>query len=177
MKLYVVRHGQTVWNADNRICGQTDIELDETGILQAQALGRDKKLDEVDIIITSPLKRACRTARFIKGDRDIPIITDIRLTEQNYGIYEGMDRGTPGFLENKTNFAYNYPGGGESMLRLGHRIYSLLEDLKEKYPGKTLLLVCHGGVCRMIRTYFQDMTNKEFAAYSPDNCSLAEYDM
>ena len=57
------------------------------------------------------------------------------------------------------------------------RLYPLLREIKEKYPDKTVLLACHGGVCRVIRTYFMDMSNEEFASYSPANCSLERYEL
>lgn len=174
MRLFVARHGETLWNAENRICGLTDIDLTEKGLRQAGKLSEDKRIGDVDIIISSPLKRAVATANTARGTRNIPVIIDNRLVEQNYGIYEGADRKTPRFLENKGNFAFKYPGG-ESMLQLGQRVYNLLDELKEKYSDKTVLLVCHGGVARMIRTYFEDMTNREFVSYSPENCSISEY--
>ena len=96
------------------------------------------------------------------------------MIEQNYGIFEGLDRKNPDFLANKRQFATRYPGG-ESMLDMAGRIYPLLREIKEKYPDKTVLLACHGGVCRVIRSFFLPMTNEEFASYSPENCSLECY--
>ena len=52
-----------------------------------------------------------------------------------------------------------------------------IEEIKEKYSDKTVLLVCHGGVCRVLRTYFVDMTNDEFFHYSPGNCDMQEYEL
>ena len=103
-------------------------------------------------------------------------ITDPRLVEQNYGIYEGMDRQTPGFLANKRHFAYRYPQG-ESMMDVCHRIYGLLEDIKRDHEGKNVLLVCHGGVMRLIRSYFEDMTNDEYFHYSEPNASVREFEL
>ncbi|MBR7101581.1 MAG: histidine phosphatase family protein, partial [Clostridia bacterium] len=57
------------------------------------------------------------------------------------------------------------------------RVYSFLNELKEKHPDKTVLLVTHGGVCRVIKTYFEDMTNEEYFNYSQDNCALAVYEL
>ena len=106
----------------------------------------------------------------------LPVITDARLVEQNYGIYEGMDRQTPGFLANKRHFAYRYPGG-ESMMDVCHRIYGLLEDIKREHDGKNVLLVCHGGVMRLIRSYFEDMTNDEYFNYNIDNATPVLYEL
>lgn len=176
MKLYVTRHGETSWNVENKVCGVTDVELTEKGREQARELAEAVNSRHIDIIISSPLKRAVETSRIIAEGRDIPILTDQRLTEQDYGIYEGVDRKDERFLANKRNFAYRYPGG-ESMMQVAHRTYGLIEELREKYPDKTVLLVCHGGVCRVMNTYFRDMTNDEFFYYSLVNCMLEEYEL
>lgn len=52
----------------------------------------------------------------------------------------------------------------------------LMEEIKVKYPEENVLLVCHGGVCRVINTYFRDMTNEEFFHYSLGNCIIEEYE-
>ena len=174
MKLFVARHGETSWNALNRVCGRTDLPLTENGLRQAQLLAdRTEKL-KIDLIISSPMLRARQTAMPAAQRLGLPVLTDERLIEQNYGIYEGVDRKDPGFLGNKRQFAYRYPGG-ESMMDVAYRVYSLIEELKVKHPDKNVLLVCHGGVCRLIRTYFEDMTNEEFFRYSEENANVREY--
>lgn len=176
MKIFVARHGQTSWNKENRICGLTDLELDEEGRLQAEALAEKLKDKDISVIIASPLKRAMETAGYVSKTVNVPVITDERLIEQNFGIYEGADRKDEGFLNNKRNFAYRYPGG-ESMMQVAYRTYSLIEEVKRKYAGKNVLFVCHGGVARVINTYFRDMTNEEFFNYSMENASYVEYEM
>ena len=176
MKLYVARHGQTVWNAANRVCGITDVELTEKGIEQAQELAKLVAEAKVDMILTSPLVRAMDTGKIVSEYCNIPMMVDNRLIEQNYGIYEGVDRKNEEFLANKRNFAYRYPNG-ESMMQVAYRIYGLLEDIKEKYSGKDVLLISHGGVCRIIETYFNDMTNEEFFNYTLKNAQLKIYEL
>lgn len=109
------------------------------------------------------------------GKKNVPLYKEELLIEQNYGIYEGVDRKDPQFLNNKRNFAYRYPGG-ESMMQVACRIYGFLERIKEKYPEKNILLISHGGVCRIIRTYFTDMTNEEFFHYTLENAKCEEYE-
>ena len=108
MKIYVARHGETEWNKLNKICGLTDIELTDEGRKQAQILAERLKDTDISVIIASPLKRAVETAGYVSEVLGIPIITDERLTEQNYGIYEGTDRRGEGFLNNKRNFSDGY---------------------------------------------------------------------
>ena len=174
MKLFVARHGETEWNALNKVCGRMDLPLTENGLRQAQLLAdRTEKL-KIDLIISSPMLRARQTAMPAAQRLGLPVLTDERLIEQNYGIYEGVDRKDPGFLGNKRQFAYRYPGG-ESMMDVAYRVYSLIEELKVKHSDKNVLLVCHGGVCRLIRTYFEDMTNEKFFRYSEENANVREY--
>ena len=176
MILYVARHGQTQWNAENKVCGLTDQPLTAAGIAQAEALAEQAVPLGIDLILTSPLRRAHRMADIIAARCGAEVIVEDRLIEQNYGIYEGASRQDPGFLAAKRQFPCRYPGG-ESMLDMAGRLYPLLREIKEKYPEKTVLLACHGGVCRVIRSYFLDMTNEEFASYSPANCSLERYEL
>ena len=176
MKLYVARHGQTRWNAENKICGRTDLPLTEEGLRQAEELaGRMKDL-AIDRIIASPLARALHMAKIISDHCGAPVSVDKRLIEQDYGIFEGLDRGNPEFLANKRQFAVRYPGG-ESMMQLAGRVYPFLKELRREYPKENILLVCHGGICRVIRTYFVDMTNEEYFSYSPDNASVECYEL
>lgn len=120
--------------------------------------------------------RARQTAGAVAEKCGLPVLVDDRLIEQDYGIYEGVDRYDSGFLSNKRHFAWKYPGG-ESMMQMAHRVYSLLEDVKRDYAGKNVLLVCHGGVCRVIRTYFEDMTNEQYFHYCEENANIREYEL
>lgn len=179
MKFYVARHGQTEWNALNKICGRTDIPLTEVGEEQARAMGAKLKGKKIDLVVVSPMIRAQQTARIAAQEAGIPesiMVTDERLIEQDYGIYEGMDRLTEGFLNNKKNFACKYPGG-ESQLLVAQRTYNLIDELRKLHPDKNILLVCHGGVCRVINTYFNDIKNEDFARWGAANSSFIEYEI
>mgnify|MGYP002622523815 FL=1 len=174
---YFARHGQTVWNVANKICGATDIELTEKGHTQADELGEKIKAEgvKIDEIICSPLIRAQETARHISEATGIPMRVEMRLKEQNFGKYEGTPRNGEEFQIAKTHFAQRYEGG-ESMLEFCHRIYGLLEDIKEESDEKVYLLVAHNGVARAVQSYFTDMTNEEFAKFGIKNCELVKYE-
>ena len=174
MDLYVARHGQTQWNVDLKVCGRTDIPLTQIGLEQAQLLAQDAVGRGIDVIISSPMLRAQQTAGAVAQALGLPVLTDGRLIEQDYGACEGVDRLDPVFLACKRNFGTRYPGG-ESMLDLACRVYDLLDEIPVKYAGHTVLLVCHGGVMRSIRTYFEDMTNEEYFGYSASNATLTHY--
>ena len=176
MKIYSTRHGQTEYNRLDLILGSTDIPLNETGIEQAEILASNVALiKSLDIIISSPMLRAKETAMKVAERCNIPIIIDERLREWNYGEFEGKSRYVDGFADNKLEFAVRMGKSGESMIQLSHRVYSALDDIIEKYNNKNVLIVSHGGVCRVIETYFNDMTAKEFSGWFMGNCQLIEY--
>lgn len=176
---YFTRHGQTIWNVENKICGATDIALTDLGHQQAIDLGSKIAQEnlEIDEILYSPLMRAADTAKHISQMTGIPARVEYRLKEQNFGKYESTPRNGEEFRKAKENFVYRYEGG-ESMLQLCQRIYNLLDDIKKEAntSGKTYLLVAHNGISRAIESYFRDMTNEEFAAFGIKNCELRRYE-
>lgn len=173
--IYFVRHGQTHWNVANKICGATDIDLTETGHKQAIETGRIIAEGDYDIdeILCSPLMRAEKTAMHIAQMTGIPCKVEPALKEQNFGKYEGTPRNNPEFHEAKKDFINDYDGG-ESMAQMFQRIYNLLDRLKK--DDKTYLLVAHNGIARIVKSYFNNMTNEEFAAYGIDNCAILRFD-
>ena len=137
---YFVRHGQTVWNVENKICGATDIELTELGHEQAMELGRKIKEEgvKIDEILYSPLVRAKETARHISEVTGIPMREEMRLKEQNFGKYESTPRNGEEFKKAKQNFI-NHFEGGETMLHLCQRIYNLLDDIRKEADDRVWL--------------------------------------
>ena len=175
-QVYFTRHGQTFWNVENKICGATDIGLTELGHKQAEELGQKilKEGIKIDEILYSPLSRAADTAKHIGKVTGIPMREEIRLKEQNFGKYESTPRHGEEFEEAKQNFIYDFDGG-ETMLQMAARIYSLLDELKEQ-TDKTYLLVAHNGISRIVQSYFYNMSNEEFAAFGIKNCQIVEYE-
>ena len=174
--VYFTRHGQTVWNVENKICGATDIALTELGHEQARALGK-KILDEglcIDEVLYSPLARARDTALEIAGITGIPVREEMRLKEQNFGKYEATPRNGAEFQEAKRSFI-NHFEGGETMLHLAQRIYNLLDEIRAESGEKTYLLVAHNGIARVVHSYFHDMENEEYSAFGIRNCEIREY--
>lgn len=175
--VYFVRHGQTVWNVENKICGATDIPLTELG--HQQAIETGKKIVEegiqADEILYSPLSRAAETARHISEITGIPARMEPRLVEQNFGKWESTARDGKEFKKAKEDFCCRYDGG-ESMLHLAQRIYNLLDDVKAESDEKTYILVAHNGIARMVQSYFYEMTNEEYAAFGVKNCAVLRYD-
>jgi broad specificity phosphatase PhoE len=175
MRLFVTRHGQTEWNVADLICGVTDVALTELGVAQAHDLAERLSTYQIDRIYVSPLKRAVATAEIVAGARGVGFTVDSRLTEQNYGIFEGVYRKDARFLAAKRNFLCRYPGG-ESAGLVAQRVYNLIDEVKERFAEQNILFVTHGGVCRVIETYFNDLTNEDYFRFGIKNCELKIYD-
>lgn len=175
--VYFVRHGQTIWNAENKICGATDIALTALGHEQAINTGEKIKQEHIlaDEILYSPLIRAKDTAMHISEITGIPAREEERLREQNFGKYESTARNGAEFAEAKKQFLCRYEGG-ESMMHLAQRIYNLLDEIKEQSDDKTYILVAHNGIARVVQSYFYEMTNEEYAKFGIDNCTILRYD-
>ena len=173
--LYFVRHGQSEWNVADRICGSTDILLTAKGHEQAIEAGKDilNKGIKVDQILYSPLQRAKDTAIHISEMTGIPAKEEPRLIEQNFGKFEGTSpRKAPEFVAAKLQFVQSYEGG-ESMLKLAQRIYNVLDELKA--DDKVYMIVAHNGIARVVKSYFEDMTNEEYATFGVPNSEVIEF--
>lgn len=175
--VYVTRHGQTIWNVENKICGATDIALTDHGHKQAEEAGQYIKEEgmQIDEILYSPLIRASETARHISEITGIPMRMEPRLKEQCFGRFEAAPRDSQEFLAAKAHFLDRY-GDGESMIQLCHRVYALLDEVKAESEQKTYLLVAHNGIARAIHSYFTEMENEEFAKFGIKNCEIRRYE-
>ena len=181
MKLYIVRHGQSEYNAAHLVCGSSDAPLTEKGRDQvaetALMVGEIHKQHPIDLIIASPLQRALDTGRAIQAAcPGVPLIIDERIKEIDFGESEGLSTRDQGFQNRKAQFPYVH-GDGESMLRFIHRIYSFLDDIRVRYADKTILLACHNGIARATYSYVNSMTNEEFFTYVVKNAAMIEYDL
>ena len=175
-RFYFVRHGQSQWNVENKICGITDIALTDRGREDAEKAADtiiEKKL-QIDQILSSPLIRAYETAEIISRKTGIPLRKEERLTEQAFGRYEGTPRNGEEFRLAKMRFAESY-GGGESMLKTAHRVYSLLDEITSQ-EDTVYLLAAHNGLARIVESYFRDMTNEEFSAFGIGNAEIRCYE-
>ena len=165
MKIFITRHGQTEWNALGRLQGRKDIELNEVGKEQALTTGEKIKDEKIDIIITSPLKRARKTAEIINETVKCNIIFEDSLKERGYGIFEGMIRKEINDELINSDILNNYYINKEykeieTIQSLCSRVWKLLDNLKPKYKDNNILLVTHGGTIRAINGYFNGINEK-----------------
>lgn len=176
MRLLVVRHGRTDWNDLKKVQGLADIELNETGKMQAKEVGKSLENEKIDLIICSPLKRTRQTANIINEGKNIDIIYDERIKERDFGEFEGLNRKEFDYLGYWT-YSKNYKyENAENIQVFFKRIFDFLNDIKEKYKDKTVLLVIHGGVSVAINAYFEGLPKEnEPTKNALQNCQVKEF--
>lgn len=153
IKLYLVRHGETVANKAHILQGQTDGELNETGRAQAREVREKMKGSAIDVYVASDLQRAIETCRIIAGDDRKNVVTTPLLRERDWGGFTG--KYIPD-LENQT-----WPDDIESLEELKSRARNFLTWLKVTYPDKTVLAVGHGIINKAIQSvYFRKPMNE-----------------
>ena len=173
MRVDFTRHGETEWNKADFICGRTDISLTERGLMQAKELA-DKLPEDIGYILCSPLLRARQTAAACAARLGLEPVIDDRLREWDYGDFEGLHRSAEGYMAAKLEFGVRMPNG-ESVFDLAGRVYPLLRELPQRYD-KNVLIVSHGGICRITEAYARGMTREQFADFYMGNCELRYFD-
>lgn len=184
MILHIIRHGETDWNTRKQLQGRTDISLNERGRELAELTGRGMADMPIDLVISSPLKRALETARLLVGDRKIPITTDERLIEISFGAYEGLRSGEEDYEIPDRDFIYFFtspdkymvPPGGESICDLYNRTANFMEELvnRTELADKTVLISTHGAAKQALLNYQREFERKDFwAGGVSKNCSIA----
>jgi len=149
--IYFVRHGETDWNREGRIQGQSDQPLNETGRSQARALAEVLEPVSFDVAYSSDLERAYETASILLTGRDIVINTSAALRERDFGSWEG--RLVPELAAERQLLGQAWPEtgappGGESIADLDRRVVQVVSAIAADHNEDTVLVVSHGGVIR-----------------------------
>ncbi|MEJ5995248.1 histidine phosphatase family protein [Pedobacter sp. Du54] len=182
LKVYLLRHGETTYNADgNRYCGRTDIDLTEKGLAQANLANTLLKDVQFDAVYSSPLKRAKITAAIASGDN---VITDDRLIEADFGVWEGKTR-EQFIIENEelwTNWSTdpqlsNAGGTGESGQAIVERVDDFFKEIYKKHPNGTILAVAHNGVNRLYMAHKLGMPLKNYRQLAQENSSITLFEL
>ncbi|KAG2719860.1 hypothetical protein I3760_02G010800 [Carya illinoinensis] len=158
-EIVVVRHGETEWNADGRIQGHLDVELNDSGRQQASAVAdRLSREGKISVVYSSDLKRALETAQIIASCcGELEVIKEPNLRERHLGDLQGLvlreaAKLSPEAYQALSNHKTDQeiPGGGESLDQLYGRCTSSLERIGRKHKGERVVVVTHGGVVRSL---------------------------
>lgn len=172
MKMYIIRHGQTPWNARKCLQGRSDVDLNENGIYLAELTGKALRDVTFDMAFTSPLIRAKHTAQCILAGREVPIIEDERLIEISFGIYEGCcyaeeNRQVPQqWIENFFHAPQDYVAapGGESLDDVEKHTRDFMEDIcsRKELQDKTILVSTHGCALRGLLNSIRESNREDY---------------
>lgn len=175
MNLYVIRHGQTNCNKENKYNGKLNEDINEIGIQQAKLVQEDIKKLNIDLIICSPLLRAKHTCNIVNVN-NIPIIFDKRIEERDCGKLTGEKLGEFYYTDYWNYYSNKRIDGLETIQELFDRVANFLDEIKEKYKNKNILLVTHGGVARGIYFYFHEIPEDGMLEpFGSANCGVKEY--
>ncbi|MDO5744582.1 MAG: histidine phosphatase family protein [Micrococcaceae bacterium] len=144
MKIGFIRHGQTNWNAEDRLQGSSDIPLNELGKQQAREAVAVLGAGAWDVVVSSPLSRARQTAEIIASGLGLELGQCYgELTERDYGQAEGLR------VEESEKLWPNKTGGGiETLESVVARGRSAIERIAADFPGRNVAVVCHGTIIR-----------------------------
>ena len=176
----LVRHGETDWNAERRLQGHTDIDLNDHGKKQAAQMAKAIKAInlEFDVLYTSDLLRAAKTANAIETVFNIHAVKDASLRERHLGALQGLTTDEAPQVEPELwNIHLQRElehdlRGGESINQFAKRIHTALERIKDLHRGKTILLVSHGGALDMMYRMASKQDLRAEKAVSVPNASL-----
>lgn len=182
MLLYIIRHGETQWNVEGRLQGQSETELNENGIRLAKITAEGLRDVPFDFGITSPLGRAKMTAQIILGERDVPLYEDARIQELSFGSWEGLGCRKENYQIPSEHFGDFYTDplrfqpadDGETIAQLCERTKAFYQELirKEEYQDKTILIASHGCATRAILQNVYTDNSDFWHGGVPLNCAV-----
>jgi broad specificity phosphatase PhoE len=151
-RLTIVRHGETEWNVAMRLQGKQDSPLTKLGRKQAEHAAKALRQRQFNVLFCSDQGRAVETAKIIIVYHNLELNLNVNLRERNFGIMEGLTRDEvaikypevhEGYMKRKSHFQVPE---GESLVQLYSRVTSELQSIAEKWEGKNILVISHGGV-------------------------------
>ena len=181
-RVYIVRHGETEWNAQGRIQGHTDVSMSERGRQQARALARRLAGISFDVVFSSDLSRTRETAEIILGERKTPRHATPLLREYHKGVFEGLTvheyskRYPELYLASLVNDLDFAPTGGESIRQTSARLAAFVAQLRAHHLDDDVLVVGHGGSLRSAIVALMDLPLEANWKFIMGNCALSIFD-
>lgn len=177
MKLYIVRHGATEKNKYGLVQGQTEADLSEKGISDAKELQELISSLDIDVVISSPLKRAKDTAKIIT-DNKYPINIDDRIIERNWGLCEGVSIDNVDTVKCWNVFINTDDNFIEPVQDFMKRINEFIEDIRFRYEDKKVLVVTHSAVMRAMHYCLNGIPEDgDLSKIEIPNLRIMEYDI
>ena len=181
-RLWLVRHGETDWNAEGRYQGQTDIPLNAAGLAQAQALLPMFVGLPIAAIYSSDLQRAATTAGLLGAALGKPVSRHRGLREAGLGLWEGML-----FSDIQVVYAAEWearrrdplnarPPGGETLLEVAARGAAVADEIAQRHPGQQVIVVSHGLLLAAILCRGRGLPLSEAFHHIPANCCAEPVD-
>lgn len=181
MRLIVVRHGETTYNAEKRFTGQADVPLSPPGERQSLSLGQYLAIARIDVIVSSDLQRTRATAQAIARHYGQPVEEDADLREIAMGVWEGQafdeiyEREAELVALWRTDPSTYAPQGGETLIQLHARVVRVLERWQTRYSDSTVVWVTHGGFIGVLVCHLLDIDIKRRRQFHYDNASITEF--
>ena len=176
-KLILIRHGQSVWNAENRFTGWTDVDLSDKGVEEAEEAGKELGDQVIDVVHTSDLIRAKRTADIVMQNNacsdDAVTKSDWRLNERNYGALQGLNKAETAEehgAEQVQIWRRSFdvaPPEGESLKMTAERTIPYFEEeiLPDLESGANVLVSAHGNSLRSIVMHIEGITPEDIVSF------------
>jgi broad specificity phosphatase PhoE len=180
VELWLVRHGETEWNAERRMQGHKDIPLNQTGINQAHLLADGLYGQQYAALFSSDLQRTLQTAEILAQRLDLPVQVDHRLREIDQGEWSGLiiDDIRNDFPEEldmlKRDPINRRRPGGESAIEVVRRVWAAADEIALGYPGKRVLVVSHGFTLATLIAAARGVPLEDVRTLIPHNASLTQ---
>jgi uncharacterized phosphatase len=184
-RVYLLRHGETEWNHDgNRYSGRTDLDLSATGKRQAEWVSEYLQGIPFKAAYASTLKRARDTAEMIARRHGIPVQTDERITEVDFGEWEGKTRAEFTKFDPESwrlwcqdPTAFKAGRTGETAQAVFERGKSFFAELVQKHPDETVLVVAHSSFNRIYLAGMLGMPLRNYRSLSQDNTGINIFEL
>lgn len=156
LRLFLIRHGETHWNATARFQGQRDIPLNQRGRQQATAMAHVMAQASIDTLYASDLCRAWETAQAITTTTGLAAKPEPRLREMSFGVWEGLTYGEIERRDRRTLAAWQAepsqvaPPEGETLTQVAGRVQAAYSDMLRHHMGQVVAVVAHGGSIRVL---------------------------
>lgn len=176
-ELWLIRHGQTDWNLEGRLIGQTDLPMNPAGFAQVEELAARLDGHRFSAVYSSDLLRARQTAEILSRRLSLPVHYDPRLREINQGDWEGevfetiTERYPQIIAALQTDPLHVRPPGGETLAELDGRLRAALDDLTASHPNESVLVVSHGLALAVLLAHARGLPLESARELVPENAA------